>query len=394
MRVARGRLIVCGAFLLAMGALLPPAPSQAAPVATGPVATGPAHGKVVRVPSAFNFWAVSCPSSGACVAVGQGATGGGMVLPVENGSVGRPETVPGTLGLGGVACPIANECLATGQSTSDTGILVRIDHGRPVGRVQLPGTYLYAIACGTRLSCWVTGESTDLRHALVVHVADFKVEQTYFVAGVSPGAFYGPDGNPPGDGTAYGPAPYCPTATSCLGVGATGDYYGKQPGAGLTVTLTNGKRLGARTVPGVAQLIGVACPSATTCLADAAVEPPASSAGRLVSLTDGKADQVVTTAFDGQDVGELTGLACPSATTCYVMSQGGYIAPSVVTVVPGRVPAVTAITAIGDNSPGHEVFQGGFDQVSCNATSCLAAGGVYDPSARSRAVGALFFFRR
>ena len=359
------------------------------------MATGPAHGKVIRIWSAFNFWAVSCPSSGACVAVGQGEKGGGMVLPVDNGRVGRPETVPGTLGLGGIACPMANECLATGQSTSDTGILVRIDHGRPGARVQLTGAYLYAIACGTRLSCWATGESRDLRHALVVHVVDFKVERTYVLAGLYPGAFYGPDGNSPGDGTAYGPAPFCRTATACLAVGATGAYYGKQHGAGLTVALSNGKRLATGTVSGTAQLIGVACPSATTCLADAAVEPPVTSAGRLVGLTDGRPGQVVTTSSGKyKDVGELTGLTCPSATTCYVLSGGGYVGPSIVTVRPGRVPEVTAITAIGGNSPGHEVFPGGFDQVSCNATSCLAAGGVYDPSTRLHAVGALFFFRR
>lgn len=387
--VGRIRVIIGGATLLAMTALLPSVPSDAAGAATGP-----AHGKVVRVASAFNFWAVSCPPSGACVAVGQGEKGGGMVLPVQNGRVGHSETVPGTLGLGGVACPMADKCLATGQSSSDTGVLVRIVQGRPAARVQLPGMYLYAIVCGSRLSCWVTGESTDLHHALVVHVVDFKVEHTYLVTGLYPGAFFGPDGNPPGDGTAYGPAPFCHTATSCLGVGATGDYYGKRHGAGFTVALSNGKRVSTRTVAGTAQLIGVVCPSATACLADAATEPPITSAGRLVSLTDGRADHVVTTTFDGKDVGELTGLTCPSVTTCYVMSESGYVAPSIVTVTPGRLPKVTAITAIGGNSSGHEVFQGGFDQVSCNATSCLAAGGVYDPSARLHAVGALFYFRR
>ena len=111
----RGRTLLAAATLLGGASLLASAPLPLSVARAAPAATGPAHGKLIRVSSAFNFWAVACPPSGAYVAVGQGGRGGGLALPVEDGIVGHPEAVPGTLGLGGIACPVANECLATGQ---------------------------------------------------------------------------------------------------------------------------------------------------------------------------------------------------------------------------------------------------------------------------------------
>lgn len=257
--------------------------------------------------------------------------------------------------------------------------------------MPVPGVFLYAIACGSPTSCWATGESTNLRQALVVNIVNSKIGRTYFLNGIYAGAFFGPSGNSPNVGTAYGPTPSCSSATSCVVVGATGPFYGKTQGEGLVVTLADGRIHTKTTVAGTAQLTGIGCQSATTCVADGEPRGPVVPAlpGRLVSIINGHPTDVVTTTASGTDAHQLSGITCASATSCYAVSQGGLV----VTVSPGSPPSATVITAIGGApTVANAGFDGGFDGISCNATSCVAAGGKYDPSAPERAIGAIYSF--
>lgn len=382
--VARAWLAVAASVVLA--ALTASATSVASAAAAGN--GGPSQGKLTKLESVFNFWAVACPPKGACVAVGQTQSNEGVVVPVVGGRPSQLEAVPGVLGFGGVACPQPNECIATGQSLRATTVLVRIVDGKPLEPVAVPGAYLFAISCGSPRSCWATGESADQKHALFVHIVDFRVVKTSVLSGIYPGAFFGPDGNTLTAGTVYGPVPFCTSATSCLAVGSTAPYYSKSPGSGLIVSLHDGRLVRAVRDPGIAQLLQVVCPSVTTCLADG-YPVRAGEPDRLVGILDGHPTGVVAATSKGWLATTMSGISCQSAKICYAASRVGLIT----SILPGRTPSVTSIVGVGGDSPDHLRFEGGFDQLSCVASSCLAAGGVYDPSIPSHALGVLYYFR-
>lgn len=343
------------------------------------------------VKSAFNFWDVGCPDQGACIAVGQGAHGGGVIVPISHGVPGPTVSVPGTLGLGGVACPRANFCLATGNGTLQPSVVVPVTNGRPGKPVPVPGVFLFALACGSPTSCWATGESSNFAHAVVVHMVNSTIVKTYVVGDVAPGAFFGPSSNSPNGGTAYGPTPACVSAISCVLVGATRPYYGRTQGRGLIVHLVNGVVRTSTSVPGTAQLTGVSCVRASTCVADG--EPPGSYVGLkpgvIVGVTNGLPVHVVPTAL-GHDLAiQLSGLWCEKTTTCFAVTRDGLL----VSVGPTGTPRVLSIApAAGAMTGPHQGSPVGFDAVSCNDTSCVAAGGEFDPALPQRAVGALYSF--
>ena len=343
------------------------------------------------VKSTFNFWDVGCPDQGACIAVGQGAHGEGVIVAISHG-VPRPTVfVPGTLGLGGVACPRANFCLATGNGTLEPSVVVPVIDGRPGKPIAVPGVFLFALACGSPTTCWATGESTNFAHAVVVHIVNSTIERTYVIGNVAPGAFFGPSSNSPNGGTAYGPTPSCVSATSCVLVGATRPYYGRTQGRGLIVHLVNGVVQTLTSVPGTAQLTGVSCVSVSTCVADG--EPPGSyvglTPGVIVGVTNGIPGHVVSTALGHNLALQLSGMWCEKSMTCFAVTRDGLV----VSLLPARTPRVLTIApAAGAMTGPHQGAPVGFDAVSCNDSSCVAVGGEFDPALPQRAVGALYSF--
>jgi hypothetical protein len=222
----------------------------------------------------------------------------------------------------------------------------------------------------------VTGESANRRRALVVHVDHGQVKRVRALRGVYAGAFYGPSSSPPGTSADSGPAPACSSASSCLAVGAT--RHGG--GAGLIVALSNGRVRARVKVPETALLSGVACPSATDCVAVA--YPPGrltsiAKPGQIVDIARGRPTQVLPADLKTARAVQLSGVSCVTASTCYAVSQGG----AVVTIAAGSPTAI-------DQAPGRSAYFG----VSCRATACLAAGGQYDPSAPENEVGTVFSF--
>ncbi len=344
---------------------------------TGSASGHTLSGKPKRVKAAFNLNAVACPSSGACVAVGQSQKNMGIVVPVRRGVPGRPVAVRGTFSLGGVACPRAKFCVGVGQGLPlTTAVVVPITRGRPGRPRTIPRTLLYGIGCGSSNSCWATGEKANRRRALVVHIDHARVKRVRPLAGIYAGAFYGPSSVPPGGSADSGPAPACSSATSCLAVGAT--RHGE--GSGLIVTLKGGKIRARVKVPGTSLLSAVACPSATACVALG--YPPGrlsslSKPGQIVDITRGSPTHVLPAKVGTTRAVQLSGISCVTGTSCYAISQGG----AFLTIVDGSPTAI-------DQAPGRSAYFG----LSCNATSCLAAGGQFDSSAPENAAGTVFSF--
>ena len=72
-------------------------------------------GSEVPVP-ASQLNGVFCRTTGVCLAVGSGISGGGVLVPLKNGKIANGGGgVIGVSGLSGVACHVASSCLAVGD---------------------------------------------------------------------------------------------------------------------------------------------------------------------------------------------------------------------------------------------------------------------------------------
>ncbi len=136
----------------------------------------------------------------------------------------------------------------------------------------------------------------------------------------------------------------CPSATTCVAVGDS-----------AVVTITNGTVSAPQAVSGTnLDLLGVACPTATTCVA---VGENASFQGMVVPITNGTPGTAVVVPGT---VG-LEGVACPSATTCIAVGFGSGVVVPITNGTPGTPQAV----------PGAPFLFG----VACpSATTCIAVG--------------------
>ena len=90
----------------------------------------------------------------------------GVVVPLANGAVGTAQTVPGTVQLQGVACASAVTCVAVGNPAPDGGLVVALSVSGPgavtVGSAQAVATVgLYGVACPDVSSCDAVGVITS-----------------------------------------------------------------------------------------------------------------------------------------------------------------------------------------------------------------------------------------
>jgi hypothetical protein len=81
---------------------------------------------------------VSYPGAG-CLAVGEDASGDGVVVPLADDTPPVPESVPGTESLGSVACTTDSACVAVGYEDG-VGVVVPIISGIPGTAEAVPGT--------------------------------------------------------------------------------------------------------------------------------------------------------------------------------------------------------------------------------------------------------------
>jgi hypothetical protein len=145
----------------------------------------------------------------------------------------------------------------------------------------------------------------------------------------------------------------CTSATACI---AVGDYYYRDysdgypyQNYGLVMPLTNGRFGEAQLVPGATDLFSVTCPDATTCLAAGVENWAMPQVGVIVPITDGTpalAQPIADTAPLGQ--AQFVGIACPGSTPCeavgtsYLPGQPKGITEA---ITPDRPVAAAAVIA-------------------------------------------------
>ena len=287
---------------------------------------------------------VACPSATTCEAVGYNSTPEGVVVPITSGVPGTPVTVSGTSELLGVACPSATTCEAVGYNSSDEGVVVPITSGVPGNPVTVSGTeFLNGVACPSTTTCEAVGGT------------EVTVDSVLVTIGVVVPITGGVPGNPVTvSGTAQLFGVDCPSATTCEAVGATQVTVDTVSTlTGVVVPITSGVPGSPVTVSGTFELLGVACPSTTTC--------EAGGDGVVVPITSGVPGSAVTASGTGQ----LYGVACPSTTSCEAVgTYGDGVVVPITSGVPGTAvtpsgtyeldgvacPSTTACEAVGENS--------------------------------------------
>jgi hypothetical protein len=144
----------------------------------------------------------------------------------------------------------------------------------------------------------------------------------------------------------------CPSSSSCIAVG-----YGN--GNGAVVPITHGVPGTPHRVPGTAALSSVACPTSSTCYA-VGIDNLLST-GQLVAIHDGLPGKPIAVKTKGVTT---NGIACVTSTTCYAVggsSNGGAVL-TVTRGLPGKIKTVPSINGLND--------------ISCppNSTTCVAVG--------------------
>jgi len=240
-----------------------------------------------------------------------------LVSAAPGPQISPPGTTPASVGIStlavsgasdlvSVACPTSSTCYAVGDNSSYEPIVVTITNGVPGSPVAVSGAdYLGGIACSNASTCYAVGQ-----------------------------------------------APYVPLPGTSEGVVVP--ITNGVPGSSLVVPEIN-------QLPGTAQLLDIACPSATTC--EAVGLNFGATDGSVVSITNGVPSSPIlagTGPLTGSN-GELSGVACSGATTCYAVSYDLLL--PITNGVPGS--PVSLGIAVPDLSPG----------IGCSsATTCYAAG--------------------
>ena len=150
----------------------------------------------------------------------------------------------------------------------------------------------------------------------------------------------------------------CPSATTCVAVGASAS------GQGVVVPITHGTPGTPEVVPGTQVLSAIACPSATTCVAvgSNALNLPENAQGVVVTITNGIPGTPQVVARQPY----LDGVACPSATSCVAVGSFDVVVP-ITNGIPGTAQVVS----------GADILFG----VACpTATTCDAVGAMPSPT--------------
>jgi hypothetical protein len=290
-----------------------------------PIVNGIA-GTPVAVPGVFILSGVGCASATTCYAVGlalpPAAPFTSVVVPITNGVPGAVQTVPGSTQLTGVACSSSVECIAVGQLKSPVGnplgITVPIVSG--VATAPVPDALvqnLSKVACGAPTVCVATASTGSLAagnfHAYTVSIA----------AGVPAAPVEVP-------GALAGLADIASTsAATCFAVGdKRTDVAPFDEGALVSVNVGVGTSTQLYTE--TEALTAIACPGASACVAGGRVGG-ATPGGQLVPISNGVVDSFVNV---GPDLAGIDGIACGSATSCVAVglgANGGAVLPFGVT---------------------------------------------------------------
>ena len=353
----------------------------------------------VNLPAATVLAAVACPTSTTCIAVGSDGSGGAAVTetngtfqPVVN--LTSPTGYDPTEYLDGISCPTASTCLAVGEGFTVGGtpvpVVTQASNGTfgPASVLRLPSnadstkeSYLDAIACANTTTCLAVGTYTNTNGTIQAMEAPAKNGE--FGQGVPVTLACGAAAN---CWNLTGIA--CPSATKCIAVGLGGAIVNFSNGIERSISLALPPRGGD--VQNLPNLNSIACESVNHCFAFGTFGASSGKiSGMAVEITNGiftDSSQIALppNAAD-QPLFDAGGTACVSTTKC--LSVGSYFAntngngdgqqvPLIAFESNGRYdPATEVPTPAGQPPNPYDSFAGQLSAVACPTPStCLAVG--------------------
>jgi len=325
-----------------------------------------------QVMVASHLQAVSCASASACMAVGSGQQVD-QLAERWTGSSWVVQTLPSLSGqeppLAGVSCPSTTFCMAVGNYVSD-GVEVTLAESwngtswsvvPPANPAGASASLLSGVACASPTACTAvgtykaSGESTPSDLVEQWNGTSWTIEVETTPAGALGSSLYGVA---------------CGSATSCVAVGSTDT--GSPPTFSALIEQWNGTSWTVATSPPGptdAELLGVACGSATTCTAVGNYE---SSVGVELTLAEewsGSKWSLTKTPSPSITDSSLNAVSCVSATSCTAVGSRGSSGDEYALgeVWNGTTWAVAAVPSAPTGT--NTLLEG----VSCIATTALCA---------------------
>ena len=379
------------ALLGLVGLVAPPAlsPAPARPAASPtwsvqsiPEPSGAFSGKLLGT---------TCASATSCFAVGWGSTTGsalGTLVEHWNGTSWAPQASPDPTAAGdvfpqlnAVTCTSVSQCTTVGTdfTLSNTAVtVVESWSGKAWTVVSSPNltgattNSLTGLSCISTSFCMAVGDATTTSPDVVSLAEQWN------------GSKWSIDTTPDPSGylQTWLTSVACPTTKSCVAVG-----YAQDPGADVPIVEQwNGSTWSLRVTPipsGSAdnELSGVACPTASSCIAVGRTYASESApAEPMAEKWNGTTWSVVTTPDPTDVIGAfLSSVSCPTSTTCEAAGES-YTDNSgdTETLVEQLSAGSWALVPSPDEAGVTTSF---LSAVACppSSTSCVAAGQYYTP---------------
>jgi len=244
---------------------------------------------------------VTCPTGTRCV-----AADGSDVLAVADGTrwkLSDPIYSPPGVSLKAVSCWASLQCVAVGSSTTRGGRPVIVDYTQSQGLpsvLSLPTSdgkaRLTDVSCTSATRCAAVGSATvgQSTRPLVAWTTGSTWQHESLGSGVLK-------------------AVSCPPSGSCVAVGTRvgHDMVASQTGSGWKATVSS--------VPTHAPPTTLSCPARSTCWSTANTGP---NSLELVSVSPTNARAVRAISETGQYTASLTGISCPTTSSCTVVGTG------------------------------------------------------------------------
>ena len=323
------------------------------------------------------LYAVACPSSMRCVAVGYSndANFGYRLLEVWNGSTWTTVTTPGPAHyttFSGVTCVGPNFCTAVGAGPN--GPLVDHWNGSQWSTQTAPGKPLYAfqsISCPSTTECFAVGSTDDEQHAL----AERWDGHTW-------SALSTPATTEFGDSLR---SVSCVSTTYCIAVGET--EVSDVGDATQLIEQWNGTKWSGLTAAVLARdtvLDGISCTSATNCFAtgysfDGVGSAPNSR--RHLEHWDGHSWSIVVTPGPAGTRTAFLGITCSNPTNCIAVGSSNDDPMHSLNPKP-LIDAWNGHSWVMQTAAPSPTGIGELDGIGCAATACVAVGSAFAPTAR------------
>jgi photosystem II stability/assembly factor-like uncharacterized protein len=258
-----------------------------------------------------------------------------------------------------ISCATSSTCLAGGG-----GAVVATNDGGTTWAVKsVPSSLatLSGISCPSATSCIAVGATTGGTGAVA--------------ATTNGGTTWTAQSVPSGTGALSGVS--CPSTTACLAVGSAG-------GDTVVATTNGGATWAAKpALAGVATLLGVSCPSTTVCTAVGSAAPTGSckpfpscrTQPLIATTTDGGTTWAEQSYNQGQDEGgTFSGVSCPSTAECTAVGDAVLVGANVEGIAI-TLSSGTCAMGPGCNQLDYLSSTTGLTGVSCPTTSiCTAVG--------------------